>query len=122
MLRPKHRLPRGGNFCDFCSALEVQSLYSCLNFEWEGKPVFQSAAGRWAACWLCTTYIEEQRWGQISRRVMREVGKREGLTPADLDALRASVKELHALFAKHVVKGKALKIHRPHLRRFILTG
>jgi hypothetical protein len=53
---------------------------------------------------------------------MREISKRDGITPAALEILRASVKDLHALFSKHVVKGKALKVHRPHVRRFILTG
>jgi hypothetical protein len=122
MFRPtSHRLPRGGNRCDFCSSLEVSSLYACSNFDWEGKPVFQEPSGRWAACWLCSGYIDEQRWGQITRRVMREVAKRSGITPAQLEDLRASLKVLHALFAKHVVRGEELKIHNPRVRRFVVA-
>ena len=119
--RPRHRLPRGGDCCDFCGGKDVQALYSCANFNWEGRPVFQQDAGRWAACWLCSQYIETQNWGQLNRRVMREVSKREGLTPEHLDAMRATLKILHALFAQHVVRGEAFKVHRPHVRRFMLA-
>jgi hypothetical protein len=78
MIRPRHRLPRGGNCCDFCASSEVLNLYSCRNFEWEGTPVFRADVGRWAACSMCSSFIDGQRWGQITRRVMREVGKRAG--------------------------------------------
>lgn len=122
MDRPRHRLPRGGNCCDFCGSPDVRSLYSCKNFDWEGKPVFRSDAGRWAACWMCSAFIDAQRWGQITRRVMREVGRRAGLTPRDIDALRASLKELHALFARNVIDGEELKVHTPHVRRFMLDA
>lgn len=122
MLRPRHRLPRGGNCCDFCSTQEVHSLYSCLNFKWEGTPVFRQDVGRWAACYVCAHYIEDHKWGQISRRVMREVAKRQGITVAELDAMRLTVKDLHAQFALHMVKGEALTIHLPHVRRVLVTG
>jgi Zn-finger protein len=121
-LRPRHRLPRGGNACDFCGCPEVRALYSCLNFDFEGTPIFRTQMGRWAACFMCSAFIEEQRWGQITRRVMREVGKRAGLTPADMDGLRESLKELHALFAKHVVQGEEFKVTLPRLRRYMLAN
>ena len=117
----RHRLPRGGDCCDFCGIQDVHSLHSCANFIWEDKPVFQADHGRWTACWQCSEYVDSQKWGLLTRRVMRAISKRKGVTGADLDALRSSVKKLHALFAQHVVQGEALKVHRPHLRRFILT-
>ena len=104
--RPRHRLPRGGDCCDFCGGKEVQSLYSCVNFTWEGRPVFQQKTGRWAACWECSQYIEAQNWGQANWRVMREVAKRQGITRPELDELRASLKVLHSQFAQNVVRGK----------------
>ncbi len=119
--RPGHRLPRGGNRCDFCGGEEVQSLYSCVNFEWEGRPIFRSATGWWASCWLCSQYIETQQWGQLNRRVMRGVSKRQGITVLDVEGLRTSLKQLHSLFASNVVDGEPLKVHRPHVRRFVLT-
>lgn len=119
--RPRHRLPRGGNCCDFCGGQDVHSLHACANFDWEGQPIFKQDAGRWAACWMCAQYIESERWGQLTRRTMWRVRQRQGITPDELKTLRESLRELHALFAQHVVQGEALKIHRPHVRRFILT-
>ena len=118
--RPRHRLPRGGNYCDFCGATDVRSLYACLNFMWEDHAVFSHPTGRWAACWICSTHIEVQEWGQLNRRVMREVAKRQGITAEEIAELRATLKVLHALFAKHVVSGSPLKIHHPRTRRFML--
>lgn len=120
--RPKHRLPRGGNACDFCGAADVMSLYRCHNFNWEDVPVFRTATGRWAACGFCSHLIESQNWGLLNRRVMREVSKRHGMAGTVLDELRASLKQLHRLFAEHVVQGEELTVHRSALRRVILTG
>lgn len=117
----KHRLPRGGNACDFCGAPDVYSLYACHNFDWQGVPVFRANAGRWAACWACSDVIEVQRWDQLNRRVMREVSKRQGISPDELESMRVSLKALHKLFAAHVLDGEALKVHLPHVRRFIMA-
>lgn len=118
-LRPSHRLPRGGDRCDFCGSPDVQSLYACSNFEWEGRPIFRHEPGRWAACWMCSKQIEVQQWGQLNRRVMREVEKRQGITGPVLEELRLSLRVLHALFAEHVIEGEALKVHLPHVRLFV---
>lgn len=122
VFRPKHRLPRGGNACDFCGIPEVNSLYRCHNFKWEDVPIFRADTGRWAACGFCSHLIEASNWGLLNRRVMREVGKRQSMTPPLLDELRASLKQLHRLFAEHVVQGEELTVHRAALRRLILTG
>lgn len=119
--RPRHRLPRGGDACDFCGTRDVHSLHRCGNFDWEGRAIFQQDSGCWAACWMCSGYIEKERWGQLNRRVMWQVSKRQGITPTELKALRESLKELHALFAEHVVQGEVLTIHQPHVRRFMLA-
>jgi hypothetical protein len=71
---------------------------------------------------MCSGYIEKERWGQLTRRVMWQVSKRQGITPTELKALRESLKDLHALFAQHVVQGEALKIHEPHVRRIFLDA
>jgi hypothetical protein len=52
---------------------------------------------------------------------MREVSKRQGIGADELEVLRGILKELHKLFAEHAVQGEALKIHEPHVRRFILA-
>jgi len=120
--RPRHRLPRGGNRCDFCGGQDIHSLHSCSNFDWEGKPVFQQDTGRWAACWMCSGYIEKERRGQLTRRTLWQVSKRQGISANELKILRESLKELHTLFASHVVQGEALKIHEPHVRRVFLDA
>lgn len=119
--RPKHRLPRGGNACDFCGVPEVHSLYRCNNFHWDTVPVFRTDAGRWATCSFCSHLVDLQNWGLLNRRVMREVGKRKGIGKEELEALRASLKQLHRLFAEHVVQGEELTVHRPTLRRLSLS-
>lgn len=120
-MRPRHRLPRGGSHCDFCSSPDIESLYYCDNFEWEGSAVFKGATGRWAACWLCSKLIDGMQWSRLNSRVMREVLKRADLTPEGARLLRASVKVLHALFAKHMGR-ETLKIHMPKVRRITLLG
>lgn len=69
---------------------------------------------------MCPGYIEKERWGLLTLRTLWQVSQRKGITHTELKALRESPKELHALFAQHVAKGKALTIHEPHVRRFML--
>jgi hypothetical protein len=109
MWRPRHRLPRGGDSCDFCGERGVYALYASKNFPWEGQPVFSRDTGRWAACGACAQRIDVQDWGQLNRRVIREVSKRH--TVLELAALKQGLKDLHWLFALHVIEGEALKIH-----------
>lgn len=116
-----HRLPRGGNACDFCGASEIQSLYSCLNFEWEGVPIFRQPTGRWAACYACSRLVEGEEWGQLNRRVMREVRKRRETTEGELSLLLVSIKLLHAGFASSLVQGEALTVHLPLVRRICIS-
>jgi hypothetical protein len=47
---------------------------------------------------------------------MREVRKRTGVTQEQLKALGATLRVLHAQFARNVVQGEALKVHRPSVR------
>lgn len=109
-LRPKHRLPRGGSHCDFCGIPNIETLFSCRNFVWEDSPIFKQDLGRWAACWACSKFIKAEQWGQLTKRSMRQVAKRHGLTGLELRLLRDSLSQLHRLFSRNVVKGEALKI------------
>ena len=70
---------------------------------------------------MCSGYIEKERWGQLTRRTMWQVSKRQGITSTELKALRESLRELHTLFAEHVVRGEVLTIHQPHVRRIMLS-
>jgi len=120
-LRPQHRLPRGGGNCDFCGIGSVTLLYACRNFDWEGRPVFYSPVGRWASCHVCADLIEGKDWGRLNRRVMREVTKRKGLTPADIRLLRQSLKKLHASFVAHLVLQESLFVHISKYRRLTVA-
>jgi hypothetical protein len=113
--RPCHRLVKGGNSCDFCRAPEVESLYHCNNFEWEGARIFKSETGRWAACWQCSRFIDQQLWTRLHSRVMRAAAKREGITPETLALLRHGVRTLHKGFAANMAKN-TLRIHAPRVR------
>lgn len=116
-----HRLPRGGNACDFCGIAEIKTLFSCKNFECDGFPVFRADHGRWAACRVCSGLIEAGEWGQLNRRVMREVRKRRDATEVELTRLRETLKALHSGFASNMVKGAALTVHLPLVRRILIS-
>jgi hypothetical protein len=117
VLRPQHRLPRGGGNCDFCGAPHVVMLHACRNFRWEDRPVFNGPVGRWASCQICAYLVEDGKRTKLTNRVMREVSKRRGLSPEDLVALRITLKVLHAELSKHLIPHDTLFVHVSKYRR-----
>jgi len=112
-----HRLPRGGNNCDFCGLREVSVLHACRNFEWCGQQIFPGDTGHWAACWACSKPIDAGQWGRLTTRVMRQVAQRQGLADDEVDRLRASLRELHRLFGANIIKGEELEVRTTRYKR-----
>jgi hypothetical protein len=125
-LRPRvnagHRLPLGGDRCDFCGSASVVKLHHCRNFTWEGQPIFAQDAGRWASCHSCSQLIDVGEWNRLSLRVMREVAKRKGVTEEELKNLRRSLKTLHTGFGLHLLKGEDLAVLGPKYSRFVVRA
>jgi hypothetical protein len=119
-LGPKNRLPRGGNYCDFCGRLFVAKLYACNNFDWHGRPIFNTRSGRWAACEDCVCCIDIGAWETLVSHVMSSVHKRTGISRADLKALREDLRLLYLAVKLNLVPGEALTVQQPHYAR--LTG
>lgn len=106
----KHRLPRGGNACDFCGVQSVAQLHPCTVFVWEGIPIFRSPSGHWASCSDCGELIARKRWKALTARVMAEVAHRAGLTHTELLRLGKELTEMHRLFALHRRRGMVLNV------------
>lgn len=115
-----HRLPRGGDRCDFCGAAQVIKLYACRDFEWEGHSVFGQEVGRWAACSMCALFIDDRKWARISLRVMSQVAKRKNITEDQLQHMEQAIRVLHRTFGSHMIQGEALSVLLPKYTR--LTG
>jgi hypothetical protein len=102
----KHRTPRGGNQCDFCGSVNVARLYPCTNFNWNAEPIFEKENGYWASCHLCAGIIDQEKWKELSARVMAEVKRRKALNvleptilQSELTQLQKDLVRLHKLFA-----------------------
>lgn len=119
--RLKHRLPRGGNRCDFCGDSNVLGLYACHNFDWQGRPVFERPSGRWAACFPCCTLIDAGKWSRLVSRVMREVAKRKGTTEDELKTLRKDLRGLYVTLAANLDEDGPLRVMGPKVTRLILN-
>ena len=121
-----HRLPRGGNRCDFCGGAPVLHLYGCTTFLFLDAKIFdKQMRGWWAACLECSALITGDLWGPLTDRVMVEVAKRPGISRPELELLRKSLVRLHKGFENHrlsmvltVVLGHAAPLEKTalHLR------
>lgn len=112
----KHRLPCGGNRCDFCSAPFVFNLYPCHNFDWQGQSIFAGHFGRWAACETCSGLVDRGEWRLVEDRVMRQVKCRKGVTRPELKELRADLRVLYLVLRVNL-RAEALRVSQPHLIR-----
>lgn len=123
MVRPLidtgHRMPRGGDRCDFCGVARVSRLYACKDFTWEGQGIFGENQGRWASCYECSTLIDEGQWGRLSVRVMREIAKRKGVTAVQLQHMKVTLRDLHRGFGDNIIPGESLGVHRPRYQKAI---
>lgn len=108
-----HRLPRGGDRCDFCGESHTHKLYACKNFTWEGRAVFDSDVGRFTACLSCARLIDQKLWRRVSTRVLREVSKRKGIDADQLKHLAVTLKTLHKTFGANLINGEALGVLTP---------
>ena len=115
----RNRLPRGGNYCDFCSEKFITKLYACRNFEWDGVPIFKDGkpVGRLATCDTCSEIISARDWDRLTIRVMAEVRKRHEITFPDLEHLCADLRALYATMDTHLILKKTLTVYQPHFER-----
>lgn len=113
----RHRLPRGGNVCDFCGANDVIKLFACHNFQCGERNIFSRDAGHWACCHLCSRLVTAKDWTGLTKRVMREVRKREGVDKKEFVFLRKQIAGMHADLEKHLIPGFVLDVHSPTLTR-----
>lgn len=112
---PQHRLPRGGDRCDFCGMSTVSSLYTCTNFLWHEQRIFAGDSGRWAACAVCSGLINRAGWEALVERVMREVRKRRSPSRSELGILRADLQALYHLLREHLDAGRTLQVSHPRI-------
>jgi hypothetical protein len=95
--------PPSGEICDFCSAKEVFAAYQCGNFIAFGKdtPYVQESSGAWAACYICATLIDNERWDDLTARSAKQLEKDLGFLPA---GVKPFLKEVHRLFRLNMRK------------------
>src|ERR1700677_2131796 len=119
---PQHRLPRGGNVCDFCGKSTVSKLYACNNFIWHDRDIFARSSGRWAACPGCSVLIDRGAWDALTARVMRCVQQRKGLSAIDRALLHNDLRALHKLLREHLRAREALQITQPRYSKVVLSS
>ena len=66
-----HRVPQGGDACDFCNTSPAFKGYQCENFEFSGLPLFRSGSGMWAACRKCSELVDAEKWSSLADRAVR---------------------------------------------------
>lgn len=113
----RHRLPRGGNLCDFCGRFKVAKLHACKNFQCGDRCVFKNDTGHWAACYLCSSLLLSEDWTALTARVMKEVRKRKDVAVGELRMLRRELAGMHKALSKHMIPGRVMTVHFPLVTR-----
>jgi hypothetical protein len=91
--------PEGEEVCDFCLSNERYAVYQCEDFVAETAAGFElSSKGPWAACPICSGFIERQEWRNLLERSVRKFVE---LTGVPDEIARPSIARNHQLFIKH---------------------
>ena len=96
-----HRVPKGGDACDFCNTSPAFKGYQCEKFEFSGFPVFRSGSGLWAACRKCSELVDAEKWSSLADRAVRKFVKRNTVLRQEVPQLWAQFTEIVSLFAEH---------------------
>ncbi len=98
--------------CDFCSASPISRSYDAAPIRIDiGAAFVHLCDTRWAACSVCASLIDQNRWDDLTDRTMalwRLEAERIGIQPSarDLTTIRAMTSELHRRF-REARKGTA---------------
>ncbi len=90
--------------CDFCSTKPISRSYDAAPVRVDmGHAFVHFCDTRWAACSVCASLIDANRWDDLTDRSMalwRAEAERSGLplSTQDLTAIRAAVSQLHQRF------------------------
>lgn len=104
------RATHWGNRCDFCGSPFVHKLYACRNFHFDGKPVFATDQGRWAACDKCLRLVDAGAWPRVATRVLK-------YAPDKSLRLRRDLSRFLLMLNEHITPGQAFTVLQPHYAR-----
>ena len=96
-----HRVPAGGDACDFCNTSPSFKGYQCENFEVSGLPVFRNGSGMWTTCRKCSELVVAEKWSSLADRAVRKFVKRHTVPRHEVAVLWEQFTEIIRLFAEH---------------------
>ena len=107
------RAPEGQEICDFCSSPSLEKTYDCPDFEADcyrsggsqsgsfgGLTVHSVCKGGWAACKVCASLIDNDRWTALTDRSLQTLlDQAPYLLPVAAD-VRSTLARMHQQFRK----------------------
>ncbi len=90
--------------CDFCSTSPISRSYDAAPIHIDvGSAFVHFCDTRWAACSICASLIDQNRWDDLTERsvvLWRAEAERIGiqLSACELTGIRATTSELHRRF------------------------
>jgi hypothetical protein len=90
----------GNEVCDFCSENHIHATYPCEDFVAEKVMGCEIASkGPWAACAICSGFIEREEWKNLLERSVRKFRRNYPEIPYLL--VRQALGRHHELFRQH---------------------
>lgn len=98
--------------CDFCSSFQPVWSYPAQDFIAVAEPIPQESLGGWAACDVCHSLIEQQKWQELADRSLRFLIKEHPEILLVRESARDQLIQIHQRFAV-ARTGPAVRLNLP---------
>ncbi len=107
------RAAEGQEICDFCSSPSLEKTYDCPDFEADfhrseaaqpdvlvGLTIRSVCKGGWAACKVCASLIDRDKWAELTDRSLQTLLTHEPQLLPVAAAVRSTLVRMHHQFRR----------------------